>query len=532
MKTNKRLNKILQIIGLICIAILTILVYTSNSVLNKGEVISISSNNLLFIILFIAIFVVGYLILDKVNDIKVKRDTKIIIYATLLMLYLIAQILFINLRRSYPVYDQYEVYNDAKIIAEGNIDELIKNEYLQMCPHQIPLITFFVFIFKICGSTNVFILQYLNAIANTFTVLGLYLIAKAISNKQNKLNSFMIVFLSLAFISLSMLSTFVYGDLIGLCFGVFAIYFIIKYGKLQKARYLFISAILISLAYYCRTNMLIFFIALTIYLILDCIKYISSIKNECNDTKSTKIMNIITKVLLIIIFIIIGLLPTNLVKNYMINRLQLEKSNQFPTIGHINHGISNEGFRGPGWYVDSYVNQWKLNGHDEEVLKQRALSIINEYFHNPINGCKFFKNKITSMWIEPTFGEIYYNTELLGLNSDKITEEEFYRCIEMTDFLKNNYSIFVMIGKVLLIIIYTSTLLLILRNKDLTNEQILLVLIFMGGFAFQLFWEGKSRYVLPYVVILIPLASIGVKENIQWINNKINNIKKKFQTEK
>ena len=126
MKTNKRLNKILQIIGLICIAILTILVYTSNSVLNKGEVISISSNNLLFIILFIAIFVVGYLILDKVNDIKVKRDTKIIIYATLLMLYLIAQILFINLIRSSPLFDQYEVYNDAKIIAEGNIDELIK----------------------------------------------------------------------------------------------------------------------------------------------------------------------------------------------------------------------------------------------------------------------------------------------------------------------------------------------------------------------------------------------------------------------
>ena len=173
MKTNKRLNKILQIIGLICVAILTILVYTSNSVLNKGEVISISSNNLLFIILFIAIFVVGYLILDKVNDIKVKRDTKIIIYATLLMLYLIAQILFINLIRSSPLFDQYEVYNDAKIIAEGNIDELIKNEYLQIYPHQTTLITFFAFIFKICGSTNVFILQYLNAIANTFTVLGL-----------------------------------------------------------------------------------------------------------------------------------------------------------------------------------------------------------------------------------------------------------------------------------------------------------------------------------------------------------------------
>ena len=81
---------------------------------------------------------------------------------------------------------------------------------------------------------------------------------------------------------------------------------------------------------------------------------------------------------------------------------------------------------------------------------------------------------------------------------------------------------------IILIIIYPSVLIFLLRNKDLTNEQILLILIFIGGFAFHLFWEGKSRYVLPYVIILIPIASIGIKENIQWIKNILNKIKENF----
>lgn len=526
MKINRGVNRLIKFICLICISILVILIYSCNVKIGDGEYVEFSKNNIFVILVFISIFFSILLLIDKINDIKISKKNKIIFFIILLIFYLIAQIIWINIRRSYPIYDQYEVYNDAKLIANGNIDKLIKNEYLQMYPHQTTLIIFYSIIFKICGTTNVLILQYLNAIANIFTIIGLYLIAKLIGDKKNTLNSFAVTFLSLAFIPLSMLSTFVYGDLLGLAFAIFSIYFIIKYSKLQKVRYLFISSILMNFSYFCRTNMLIFFIALVIYLCLDCIRFVSLIKEKSDYTGKSKFLKILFKVLLIFLFISICIIPTSIVKSYMEVTLQLDASGKFPTIGHINHGISSEGFNGPGWYVDKYFDEWSENGHNNEVLKQRAINIIKYYLNNPINCFEFFKNKIASIWAEPTFESIWYNTGYMDINKENITEKEMLVSRSLNGFLTNNYIFFIIFGKIILIIIYTSVLIFTLRNKNLNNEQVLLILIFLGGFAFQLFWEGKSRYVLPYVIILIPIASIGVKENIKWIKDIISKFNK------
>lgn len=528
MNINRGVKKVIKIIGLICITILAILIYSCNVKLDFGEYIEIFKNNLLIVLLLIAIFFIILLLLDKINDIKISKKNKIIFFIILLILYLIGQIIWINVRRSYPIYDQYEVYNDAKLIANGNIDKLINNEYLEMYPHQTTLIIFYSIIFKVCGTTNVVILQYINAIANTFTIIGLYLIAKLISDKKNTLNTFTVICLSLAFIPLSMISTFVYGDLLGLAFSIYSIYFIIKYSKLRKVRYLFISAILMSLSYFCRMNMLIFFIALVIYLCLDCIKFISFIKENSDYTRKNKVLKILFKILLILLFVCISIIPTNAVKAYMEVKLQLDANEKFPTIGYINHGISNEGYRGPGWYVDKYIDEWKENGHNNEVLKQRAINIIKDYLNNPIKCFYFFRSKIASMWVETTFESIWHNTGYMDINKENITEKEMLVSKNLNEFLTNNYIFFIIFGKIILIIIYTSVLIFILRNKELTNEKILLILIFLGGFAFHFLWEGKSRYVLPYVVILIPLASIGIKENIRWIKDILNKIKGKF----
>ena len=32
----------------------------------------------------------------------------------------------------------------------------------------------------------------------------------------------------------------------------------------------------------------------------------------------------------------------------------------------------------------------------------------------------------------------------------------------------------------------------------------------IGGFLFSILWEASSRYVLPYVVYMIPLAAMGI----------------------
>ena len=56
-----------------------------------------------------------------------------------------------------------------------------------------------------------------------------------------------------------------------------------------------------------------------------------------------------------------------------------------------------------------------------------------------------------------------------------------------------------------------SIVVLIQNRKNLSPEIIYLLLIFMGGFAFHIIWEAKSRYIIPYIVVLIPLASIQIK---------------------
>lgn len=57
-----------------------------------------------------------------------------------------------------------------------------------------------------------------------------------------------------------------------------------------------------------------------------------------------------------------------------------------------------------------------------------------------------------------------------------------------------------------------------LDNRFVNMEKLYLVIIFLGGFAFHILWEAKSRYIIPYVIILFPLAT-GLIDVI--INNKI-----------
>ena len=50
--------------------------------------------------------------------------------------------------------------------------------------------------------------------------------------------------------------------------------------------------------------------------------------------------------------------------------------------------------------------------------------------------------------------------------------------------------------------------------------------IFIGGALFHTIWEMKSRYTLPYVIMLIPISAIGVQyivDKIKLKNPKINN---------
>ena len=51
---------------------------------------------------------------------------------------------------------------------------------------------------------------------------------------------------------------------------------------------------------------------------------------------------------------------------------------------------------------------------------------------------------------------------------------------------------------------------LLLIRKKANIETMLLPLILLGGFSYHLLFEGKSQYVLTYIIMMIPTASYAL----------------------
>ena len=138
---------------------------------------------------------------------------------------------------------------------------------------------FFGIIYKIIGIADPMVIRYINVISIALITFMLYKITNIIY-KDERRNKIVILF-SLLFIQFPLLSTFVYGDIIGLMFVLIAVYQTLCVIKKEKNKILHsvFAGISMGFAILVRTNYSIFLIATIIYLIFNIIKEI--IKNFC-----------------------------------------------------------------------------------------------------------------------------------------------------------------------------------------------------------------------------------------------------------
>lgn len=333
--------------------------------------------------------------------------------------------------------------------------------------------------------------------------------------KEYSFNKYLYFLVNFTFIPLILLSSFVYGDYIGLMLAILGTYMIMKYVDKKQIVYLLISSILLSISYIVKSNYLIFILAIIIYLILDFLR-----KKDWQ------------KILLILVFILISILPNTILKNVISNKLELNKHRSIPTTAYIYMGM-NEGSRENGWYNSTMDYAWEnideASTYYPEKIKQRVF----EFIKSPLYTIKFYSKKVISMWSEVGFGDIWYNLPFQANNHD-----EFLK-------LMNEDSIFLSIcqGKInkalgifqkaIVLLVFFGALMAILKNrKDINLNFILLTTIFLGGFFFHILWEAKSRYILPYVIILMPISTIGIQSIICNICAYINKYKAKKLKEK
>ncbi len=494
------MKKIIYVFGIIFLLIITILniLFTAN--LDASEHIEITNNTIIYIlgllILSGVIFYINKIINAKLyNDIENEKKKKIkkILFITSITVYVLFNILWCIFVRPPIVGDQIHACNLAQTFYSGNDNEFLPNityagipliEYMQAYHQQITLAFVFSIFFRIIHFDGIGILRVLNIIGNIFILIALYKINKQLQNEY-KTNKVLLLFLIITFISISMLSTFIYGDIPSIALSLFSIYYMMKYTKSGKIKEPIMASILTMIAYMMRMNTLIFIIATVIYLLLD---LFSKIK------KQTAKQNII-KIAIIIMYIIISIIPSNIVKAYYINKYNLDTNKEYPTISYILMAME-ESHRGNGWYSEGIGEPALKDPQAKKVEYVEKIKDRLEYFSkNMAYTFNFYTMKIASMWTENTYSAIRNNT-----TQENDVLEQF---IEPLTFYQ----------KALLILMSVCSLIVLIQNrKNLSLDLIFLLTIFIGGFSFHILWEAKSRYIIPYIIVLIPIASINIQK--------------------
>ena len=311
-----------------------------------------------------------------------------------------------------------------------------------------------------------------------------------------------------------MLATFVYGDFIGLAFAVWAIYFAMKYEKTDKIRNAVFTAICISIACLFRMNYFIFAIAIGIY-------WFINILDKKKKKETIKGIGVLTLLVLMI------MIPSSLIKSVYTRKYNLPSEKSFSTVPYLYMGMS-EGDYGNGWYnnqmgdtVYHLMNDEKEKAEElGENVKNNLTERVKYLLQNPIYTAKFYTKKIITTWAEPTLEYGFYNTKY----PQEVNIEEYF----VANHVLNGrfYELSKVYQKALTYIIFIGAAIAIVANrKKLDKEILLLILTFLGGFGFHILWEAKSRYIIPYIIILIPVAVVGIDIIIQKIKDKLKNKK-------
>lgn len=504
------LKKIIYFCGIISLIIVIVLNFLFTANLDSSENISIKFNSFIYImglivigiLLFVGAKIFNNYLYDEDTN-KQKEKIRKYLFIGSFIIYILFNIIWIMAVRPPIIGDTGFVCDLAETFFNGDLNAFLPNTiyanitrgmYMQGYHQQIPLAFIFSICFRIINFPIRELLRIVNVISNIFIVIAIYKINKHLSKKYNTNKILLLIFI-LTFISLPMLSTFVYGDIPSLALCLFSVYFMMKYIENKEVKYAIFSSICMMIAYMMRMNSLIFIIATVMYLLMNLAKEFT--KKDLRE----KILNL----LIIGFFIVISIIPSKFVINYYLGKCNLEKDKSYPSESYFLMAME-ESRRGNGWYNEE-IAEYALENVDisKEEYRQRIKDRLKYFSENLGEGFEFYTMKLVSMWAENTYSAINVNT------------------VGGYDELENIHVGLQFYQKVLLILTCLCSLIVLIQNrKDISLDVIFLLTIFIGGFAFHILWEAKSRYIIPYLIILIPIACISIKQIVTNNKNSIS----------
>lgn len=360
---------------------------------------------------------------------------------------------------------------------------------------------FSYFLASIFGEMNYLIVELLIAFAISMVFKQLSEIAEMLG--AGKIEQLIVLTVGIIYFPFLLYSTMVYGNIFGIAFALTAIKYEFIFFKFGKKKDAIKCSIAIALGVLMKSNMQIYFLAILFSSAINLIK------------KWKKAIFLIIAICLTYYIQATGV--AILIK--LMTGCQLDCP--ITSFAWIAMGLQN-GDLAPGWWNSYTINSYYECGGDVKLhtamCKQSIESSLAAFFNDPSSATDFFTKKILSTWTNPTF-------QCFGTvrNGSYIITPKW---IQYLLSYPGQYSVSKYLNSFCFLIYFGGFLYIISRNfNDL--DELILPMIFIGGFGFYLFWETKSRYALMFFVVLIPCAIRGYVQAIKSLENiSINNLKK------
>lgn len=463
---------------------------------------SMAKNSIAFFVVVIITYILQRFLL--VGDEKNKQKRVFCFVIIDLILLGIFMIWYVSNTHIPPYWDQAQVYLDALSFKSGDYSDI--NGYLNMYPQQYGLIFLYEFLFLFAPDEYITI-QYANVL---FVLLLIYFSYKITDEMfHNAAVSFYCVLGMTFFLPLHLYVNFVYGDVGSTALAVGGMYGFVKWCEKGLKRYAVLSVICFCIAYMLRKNILIVLIAVLLAALVETFRKLDW-----------------RPILVGILVMVLPLVGMGCVTKSYEFRSGKEIEGGIPSIMWVAMGLQgdyNEYYNECGMFNGYTESTYRGIGQsDSEYTAEIGKAYINErileFKNNPQMAKDFFKAKIQLQWTEPTYSSLIM-TSKFGESLTEVTSRVYFGTIpEKMIQLMDRYSF----------ILYASVaigMMISLFRRDRVYKNVILIAV-VGGFLFSIIWEAKGRYVMPYVVFLVPYMSRGIFEVQSLFVKHINRFKK------
>lgn len=520
-KLQRICRKIIALAGIMIFGYLTLFAWTSSARMHVSSEIVIWSDdriwkNALFTVSVVLVAAGLGSVADRMSGKTLRVTAVVMSLATAMGCGILA-----GAAHSYPTADQIYVYEAATNFFTGNYSNIQTEWYFNACPYQLGLGLIYGILMRIFRSDSYLVIQYAQAFCAGVTVYTLFEVAAELF--QCKKTAAITLLCTVSFVPMYLYTLYIYGETFGVCFAVLGMWFWLRAnnGKTRKKGitilYWVLAALCLALCYTARLALIIVLIAMVFTGVL---KVLTDRRSDIKRRWGCLLMTVL------LLFLTLG--SQKLSVAYMEKRAGVELADGIPAVLTVAMGIQdeseNENGTGPGSY--NAYNLWLYfgSGFDGKSASSEACLNIKQTLHrwskDPVSMVSYMNRKILNQWNEASYGG-FCMTALQQEPEDWVTA--FYSGAA-GDWWSHFLNLYQGMVYAMLLVYF------VILFKGTGNSFLFLpALLLAGEFCFSMIWEAKSRYIYPYIVMVLPCVAWSLTHCAGIITVCMRKMKDKFR---